>query len=231
MKTAAGFDETLAVLNILSRELVKLQKARKDILAAVNLNVGDRTEREEKIADDIRRKELERVQVLEDLVLFPPHHMQYLPLLQQFRTDAASDKSVFIMTKYPDGEDPVKDKELQRVIDAVTTAVTDCHLQPRLAIAKKYHPNLWENVELYLLGCKRAIAIVEDKFKPQLNPNVAMEWGWMRAMKKGVLYLVEKDAKVAPADLSGLIEDRFAWDNPEPDVKKAVFRELTGALP
>ena len=70
--------------------------------------------------------------------------------------------------------------------------------RPQLAAETKLHPNLWENVECQMLyACARRIAIVEDRFNPKLNPNVAMEWGWMRAMKKPVLYIVEKAVPAA----------------------------------
>ena len=51
------------------------------------------------------------------------------------------------------------------------------------------------------------------------------------AMDKRTLYLVENDMNVLPADVNGLINDRFDWNNPEPDVERAVFVELTGAPP
>ncbi len=169
--------------------------------------------------------------MLQNLVLFPPHHGQYSQQVEQFCKTTPSDKLVFIMTKYPDGKDASKDAQLKRVIDSVKDSVTNCGFLPRLAADNKYHANLWENVEIYLLACGRGIAIVEEKFRPQLNPNVAMEWGWMRAMGKRVLYLVERDVEFEPADVGGLIKDRFHWDNPEPDVRKAIFQELTGAPP
>jgi hypothetical protein len=74
---------------------------------------------------------------------------------------------------------------------------------------------------------------VESKFKPELNPNVAMEWGWMRAMRKPVLYLVEKDAK-PPADVAGLIKARFDWLNPKADIPRLVtdyFQKGVGGTP
>lgn len=72
------------------------------------------------------------------------------------------------------------DVQLEAVIQAVRDAVEGCGYIPRIARDNQYHPILWDNVELYLLGCRRGIAIVEDKYLPELNPNVAMEWGWMR---------------------------------------------------
>jgi predicted nucleotide-binding protein len=70
--------------------------------------------------------------------------------------------------------------------------------------------------------------LVEDRFNTKLNPNVAMEWGWMRVMGKPVLYLVEKLVPPAhlPADLAGLIKSRFDWDNPQADIPLLVTEEL-----
>jgi predicted nucleotide-binding protein len=78
-----------------------------------------------------------------------------------------------------------------------------------------------------MLACARGIAIVEDKFNPKLNSNVAMEWGWMRAMRKPVLYLVENTVAVVPADVAGLIQSRFDWKNPQGDIPALVAKELT----
>jgi hypothetical protein len=78
----------------------------------------------------------------------------------------------------------------------------------RIARDNEYHGLLWDNVELHLLGCKRGIAILEDK--------------WMRGMGRHVLYLVEKDFNSRRADWSGLIERQFEWANPVPGIKAAV---------
>ena len=62
-----------------------------------------------------------------------------------------------------------------------------------------------------MLGCHRGIAIVEDKYRKELNPNVAMEWGWMRGFRRPVLFLVEASFESARADWSGLISSEFTW--------------------
>jgi hypothetical protein len=56
------------------------------------------------------------------------------------------------------------------------------------------------------------VAIIENRYKQELNPNVALEWGWMRAMDKDVLFLLEKDFKQFRADILGFIPDTFSWD-------------------
>ena len=81
-------------------------------------------------------------------------------------------------------------------------------------VPRRYHQGLWDNVELHLLGCKQGIAIVEDRYLDELNPNVTMEWGWMRGMGKSVLFLIEDGFTNSRADVGGLIEEAFSWRNP-----------------
>ena len=40
----------------------------------------------------------------------------------------------------------------------------------------------------------------EDVYQPELNPNLAVEWGWMRGMGKRVLYLQEQGFQYRRAD-------------------------------
>jgi hypothetical protein len=118
---------------------------------------------------------------------------------------------------------------LENIIDCVSKTVTANGFIPRIALGgKRYHQGLWDNVEMFLLGCKRGIAIVESKYQNELNPNVTMEWGWMRGMDRDVLYLVENTFDLARADLSGLIQDRFEWRNPEGGIENAVNNWLAG---
>ena len=121
------------------------------------------------------------------------------------------------MTKFPDkaqGKD--KNDQLDRVLKAISDAVLACSCKPRIAqFPQNYHPGLWDNVELHLLGCKRGVAIVEDRYSPELNPNVMMEWGWMRGMGKRVFFLREKNFRHFRADLGDLLSEEFDWDDPE----------------
>ncbi len=220
------------------QEILKLTferaETRKQLNDTVQDNVpffNEQREALDRISDAINDFDRRLRGLLTDLVRFPPHHIQYKQLIQQFCTATSCEKSVFVMTKYPDGKDAKKDKELQRVIDTVVDTVAQCGFVPHLASEKKYHQNLWENVEVHMLCCRRGIAIVENRYKPQLNPNVAMEWGWMRAMGKRVLYLVDKGFKLPSADTGALIQARFSWDDPQRDIAKAVQQELAQPSP
>jgi hypothetical protein len=164
---------------------------------------------------------------LETLLDFPPRHIRHQPELDRFWADGGYEDSVFIMTKFPtDPPVTAKDHELVRILEVIAAAVVAAGFIPRIA-RKQYHPLLWDNVELHMLGCRRGIALVEDRYVQELNPNVAMEWGWMRGMRKDVLYLVEESFEHDRADLSGLLKERFSWDDPEDDVRRAVAEFLT----
>lgn len=166
--------------------------------------------------------------ILEELERYPDRHYGIERYLSEFHVAGVFKQSVFIMTKYPDGAEEM-DQALLKVIDSVKAAITRCGMLPRLASDRRYHDRLWTNVQIYMLGCSRGIAIMEGKYRAELNPNVAMEWGWMTALGRNVLYLREKTFGHARADWDGLYHDTFDWDDPEPGISAAVSRFLDQA--
>lgn len=229
-----SLEETLTTLRVLMEFKFKRAQERLDVLNSP-LPPALKDEQEKDLADRIAKLDQQLESVARELTTFPPQHLRHQPRIDAFHQDGAFDKSVFVMTKFPDaqaaanGANNGKDKELSAVITAVRDAVTACGYTPRVASDRRYHPALWDNVELYLLGCNRGIAIVEDKYLPELNPNVSMEWGWMRGMGRDVLYLVEKDFKHERADWNGLIQESFDWANPAADIDRAVRGWLSKA--
>ena len=216
------FDDALTALRLDILRLAQYERDRLDLLNSP-LNPGMKDERDSDLKKDIQRQRERSLGVLRDIIEFPPQHTRHGQLLDQFHGVAPYDKSVFVMTKFPQPNHPAPvDVQLTAVIQAVRDAVDHCGYVARLANDNQYHNILWDNVELYLLGCSRGIAIVEDKYLPELNPNVAMEWGWMRGMGRNVLYLIEQDFKKQRADWGGLIERTFDWANPGLDIKAAV---------
>jgi hypothetical protein len=173
------------------------------------------------LAQQIRGYRKQMATVLDLLCRYPPQHDRHFKKLPEFHKDGGYESSVFIMTKFPDGATAAS-RELSTIIDAVKAAVTAQGHVPRIALGQNYHRWLFDNVELFLLGCARGIAIVEDKYLPELNPNVALEWGWMVGMGREVLFLREQSFVHARADWTGLINATFDWANPAPGVDAAV---------
>lgn len=215
-----SIEETLIALQLYFKSVAGLKEELNEVLQSA-LPKYQKDEMQAEVEARIDAYENRKTKALLELVKFPPQHLRHFPILADFHKAGSYDKSVFIMTKFPEGDTPL-DAELKRVIKAVQTAVTECGFTPRIASEKKYHPGLWDNVEVFLFGCERGIAIVEGKYKYELNPNVTMEWGWMRGMGKDVLYLVESTFDLARADLGGLLQDPFPWDAPEDAIRKSV---------
>ncbi|HEX8141456.1 MAG TPA: hypothetical protein VF553_02605 [Pyrinomonadaceae bacterium] len=68
---------------------------------------------------------------------------------------------------------------------------------------KQYHDDLFPNVLTYVYGCGFGIAIFERIETEEFNPNVALEVGYMFALKKNVCLLKDKTLKTLHADLVG----------------------------
>lgn len=174
-----------------------------------------------KLQREVRSCDAELKLVLERLDREPHRHVRHFDRLKEFRTHGGYEESVFVMTKYPEPGEPGADA-LQRVIDLVCAGITNRGLRPRLAADEAHHRWLWDNVELFLLGCARGVAIVEDRYRPELNPNVAMEWGWMVGMGRRVLFLREREFAHDRADWAGLLSHSFDWGDPAPGVGAAL---------
>jgi hypothetical protein len=192
-------------------------KAYQERREALNKEVIDLEKQMERLLLDFER-EPDRLSRL---------HSHKLPVFNQDGNGAFED-FVFIMTKFPD----LKDKNpegprLSSVIGNVADAVKARGYKPRIASEKDYNRWLFGNVELFLCGCARGIAIVEDKYLPELNPNVAIEWGWMTGMGRDVLYLREQGFDHARADWTGLTNYTFDWNDPKPGIDSAVNKFLS----
>jgi hypothetical protein len=152
-------------------------------------------------------------------------HDEYQLALEKFHAIAPYESSIFVMTKYPNLDPKTQtddDRKLERVIDVVKKAINANGYVSRIADDRPFHNILWKNVEIYLLGCSKGVAIVENKYGADVNPNVAMEWGWMRASSKDVLYLLERDFKNNRADFTPFLSKGFEWDYPEKDIEAAI---------
>jgi hypothetical protein len=173
------------------------------------------------------KKQEIRAYLEHDLIRYPPHHYgEHASKLRDFHDVAPYEQSVFVMTKFPEG-DSDKDRALKVVIEAVKAGIKEAQMTPRVATFG-YHEMLWPNVELFLLGCARGVAIVEDQYRQELNPNVALEWGWMKGMGKRVFFLVEEKFAHGRADWQGLLSRTFSWEAPEKGLQDAIVSWLRG---
>lgn len=222
-------DDLAKVMSNLRIDFLKVAQFERERNEALNDNRAEAMKDEDaRELEQLIARRMERIRrQLEEFAHFPHWHVRHSQVLGDFAKKGSYEDSVFIMTKYPDPKNPaVTDPKLKDVIDVVSTAVAANKYVARIASDQDYHAQLWDNVELHLLGCQRGIAIVQDKVKSELNPNVAIEWGWMLGLDRKVLYLVEKGFTQERADWKGLTKYEFDWDNPAPDINAAVKKFL-----
>jgi hypothetical protein len=83
--------------------------------------------------------------------------------------------------------------------------------------------NLWDNVSTYMICCKYGIAVLEDAISNEFNPNVALEYGFMRALAKPTLLL--KESRLKPrADILGTLWETFDILDIEETISRAVLK-------
>jgi hypothetical protein len=217
-----SLNETMRELRLLYTRVSLLQKERDQ-----ETSPGDPKGHKALLDRQIQEWEALIATALETLVRFPPYHSRHFAILDSFYEKGATyDDAVFLMTKFPKEHNPSpQDVRLTEIITHVMNRLETNGYHPRIASEKRqpYHNWLWDNVEAYLFCCGSGVAIVEDKYQAEFNPNVAMEWGWMRATgKKPVLYLIEKDFKHLRADTQGMLFEEFSWDDPKPGIDAAL---------
>ncbi|OEU67934.1 MAG: hypothetical protein BA863_18245 [Desulfovibrio sp. S3730MH75] len=215
---SATIAEIQYLLDSQSESEAKLSKLNSDMFRDEALYAKYRGKLEQQL-DEVR-KDLD--DALENYAFFPQRHYErHNRHLNEFWDDGKFEKNVFIMTRFaqPGTSDA---NALETVIEHVRDKVTAMGYIPRVASDKKYHDWLWDNVELYMLGSKYGVAILEDKCAQELNPNVAMEWGWMLGMGRKVLMLREQEFDQLRADWAGRLESTFDWNNPMDAIQGAI---------
>jgi hypothetical protein len=157
----------------------------------------------------------------------PKEYQKLVEPVQLFFEDASQkcqnyDQNVFIMTRFQPGNTTLEilDKTIRRALESrglVGHRADDrCYPNDR---------NLWDNVCTYMFCCKFGIAVLEDIIVDEFNPNVALEYGFMRALGKPTLLLKERRLKPR-ADILGTIWEEFDILNIEITIQGAIERWL-----
>ena len=129
--------------------------------------------------------------------------------VRQCRREHPYESSVFVMMKFPDGLPKDQARLVDRIYEVIAKALGAYSLVARRADKKQYEPDLWNNLCVYMLGCQFGLAVLEDRGANEMNPNVALEYGFMKALNKEVGLLREQSFKHDRADLIGKLVKPF----------------------
>lgn len=128
------------------------------------------------------------------------------------------EKNVFTMTRFKRGNKQLEDIDL-----TIRQTLQKFGLYAHRADDKCYTSdrNLWDNVCTYMICCKYGIAVLENIDVREFNPNVALEYGFMRALNKSVLLLKEKGFEPR-ADIMGTLWEPFDIFQVEESISKGI---------
>ncbi len=171
-------------------------------------------------------------------LLLPEGYRHLVDAVRQFHEDGPYEKSVFVMMKFPDIEARMEDRHRRLLNDiwrVVNDTVAASGLVARRADKKDYHDQLWENTCVHMFGSRYGMAILEDRVASELNPNVALEYGFMKALNRTVGLFRSEDFQHDRADLTGKLSVSFkigADDRlDEQSLENAINHWLRGAVP
>jgi hypothetical protein len=159
----------------------------------------------------------------------PPLHGSY----RQLERDCGSflqehpdyERNVFIMTRFVEGDHLLDklDEELRRAL--CRRGLNPVRADDRVVASDD---QLWTNVCVYMLCCASGVAVLEDRLKDELNPNVALEYGFMRALDKPVLLLKDKGFRNTRADILGAVHSVFDITDLANTLQPAIGTWATG---
>ena len=111
------------------------------------------------------------------------------------RRTGAYERNVFLIM--PFGSDP----DLDNCRAAITSLLRGRGFNLYRADDQEYTDGLWDNICVYMLGCKYGLAIFKQVSGIPYNPNVGVEVGFMMAHTKRVLILKDVGLPRLPGDL------------------------------
>lgn len=141
-----------------------------------------------------------------DFLLPPGYQFLHEECSRFFNDHPDYNKNIFIMTRFSPGN------RLLEKLDHLIREVLRRHgFNPLRADDKMYmrDRNLWNNVCVYMHCSKYGIAILEDRISDEFNPNVALEYGFMRALNKPTLLLADVGFRNLRADVIGTLRETF----------------------
>lgn len=149
----------------------------------------------------------------------PPGYEGLQPFLDTFAQDHPEiEKNVFIAMRFRDG------KQFTEIHQSVKASLAKYGLQGLRADDKVYplDGDLWNNVCVYMLACKYAVCVFEEIDEREFNPNVPLEFGFMRALNRQVLLLKDQRMPVLPTDMTGKVYRPFD----SYDISKTIQRQV-----
>lgn len=163
------------------------------------------------------------IDIMGDFHLPPGYQFLAEECAHFFKDHPHYEQNILIMTRFVSGNKLLEelDRELRSVLQSYG-------LDPVRTDDKMYmrDRNLWNNVCVYMICCRYGIAILEDRVVNEFNPNVALEYGFMRALNKPTLLLADDGFRNLRADIIGTLRERFDITDMKSTIQKPIEKWL-----
>jgi hypothetical protein len=126
------------------------------------------------------------------------------------------DSNVFLMMRFG------KSEQYDMIEKILRKKFQDYGLNVLRADDKDYTGDLWDNVCVYMIGCKYGIVVFEEINERDFNPSVALELGFMMAHGKRCLLLKDQRMPKMPTDIVGKLYKLFDAYKIEQSISDAV---------
>lgn len=142
--------------------------------------------------------------------------------LRRFEKDNPdSDKVAFIMMQFG------RTSAHEQIAFAIKNSLANHNITGIRADDKRYHDDLFYNVLTYIHGSGLGIAVFERLEADATNPNVALEVGYLFALRKPVCLLKDQTLGTLQADLVGRLYDPFDPQDPTGTIPLTVSKWLS----
>jgi len=159
-----------------------------------------------------------------DEFFIPPGYRFLADECEKFFEDHPQyDHNILIMTRFVAGNRPLEilDQELRSIL--IENNINPVRTDDKMYLGDR---NLWNNVCVYMICCKFGIAILEDHVVNEFNPNVALEYGFMRALNKPALLLTDVGFHNLRADIIGTLREQFDIANIRETIRAPIEKWL-----
>ncbi len=105
-----------------------------------------------------------------------------------------------------------------RIVSGIKTALLKHGITALRADDFEFHGDLFLNILTYIYGCGFAVAFFERIQSDDPNPNVALEVGYMLALRKNVCLFKDQTLKALPTDLISKLYRDFDQSDPDQSI-------------
>ena len=152
-----------------------------------------------------------------NVALLPPPEI--IESLRKFKRDHPEPKrAAFIMMRFGSTQGHLD------IADGIRQALSTLKITALRADEKSYHDDLFSNVLTYIYGCQFGIAVFERLESNDFNPNVSLEVGYMKALKKDVCLLKDQTLQALQTDLVGKLYHSFNPQDPKRTIPLVLNR-------